>query len=119
MDVSPVTAWFFNWMWGLPLIVVTSVIHVVGLGLINDRVVQPLSGIAQRRRIRGQLHRDHGRRCMAVTVLHAIEGFAWAFAYQALGDGARMSAAVRYSFSAMTAYGHARILLEAWERWRH
>jgi hypothetical protein len=37
-------------MWGLPLIVVTSVIHVVGLGLINDRVVQPLSGIAQRRR---------------------------------------------------------------------
>jgi hypothetical protein len=50
MDVSPVTAWFFNWMWGLPLIVVTSVIHVVGLGLINDRVVQPLSGIAQRRR---------------------------------------------------------------------
>jgi hypothetical protein len=55
---------------------------------------------------------------MAVTVLHAIEGFAWAFAYQALGTAPDMSAAVRYSFSAMTAYGHARILLE-WERWRH
>ena len=32
MDVSPVTAWFFNWMWSLPLIVVTIVIHVVGPG---------------------------------------------------------------------------------------
>jgi hypothetical protein len=50
MDASPVTAWFFNWMWSLPLIVVTIVIHVVGLGLINDKIVQPLSGIAQRSR---------------------------------------------------------------------
>ena len=34
----------------LPLIVVTVVIHVVGLGLINERIVQPLSGIVQRLR---------------------------------------------------------------------
>jgi hypothetical protein len=112
MDVSPVTAWFFNWMWSLPLIVVTIVIHVVGLGLINDRVVHPLSGIAQRRRFAASFIVIMAVVAWLVTVLHAIEGFAWAFAYQALGAAPDMSAAVLYSFSAMTAYGHASVLLD-------
>jgi hypothetical protein len=39
MDVSNPTAWEANWAWGVPLIVLTSVVHVLGLALINDRIV--------------------------------------------------------------------------------
>jgi hypothetical protein len=112
MDVSPVTAWFFNWMWSLPLIVVTIVIHVVGLDLINEKIVQPLGGIVQRRRFTTNFVMIMAVVAWLVTVLHAIEGFAWAVAYQALGAVPDISAAVLYSFSAMTAYGHASVLLE-------
>jgi hypothetical protein len=112
MDDSPVTAWFFNWMWSLPLIVVTIVIHVVGLDLINEKIVQPLSGIVQRRRFTTNFVMIMAVVAWLVTVLHAIEGFAWAVAYQALGAVPDISAAVLYSFSAMTAYGHASVLLE-------
>src|SRR5215475_216446 len=36
--------WETNWVWGLPLIVLTSVVHVLGLGLINETVVGALRG---------------------------------------------------------------------------
>jgi hypothetical protein len=36
-------AWYASWAWSLPLIVLNVVIHVVGLGLINERVAQALS----------------------------------------------------------------------------
>jgi hypothetical protein len=32
------TAWHADWAWGLPLIVLTVVIHVLGLGLINEQI---------------------------------------------------------------------------------
>ena len=41
-------AWDVNWAWGLPLIVLNVVIHVLGLGLINERVVRALSGAMER-----------------------------------------------------------------------
>jgi hypothetical protein len=31
--------WGADWAWGLPLILLTVVIHVFGLGIINERVV--------------------------------------------------------------------------------
>jgi hypothetical protein len=112
MDVSPAAAWFLNWLWSLPLIVVTVVIHVVGLGLINERIVQPLSGIVQRLRFTVGYIVIMAVVAWLVTILHAIEGFTWAVAYKALGATPDMNAAVLYSFSAMTAYGHASVLLE-------
>ena len=51
-----------------------------------------------------------------VTALHALEGFAWALAYRLLGAVGDMTDAVLYSFSAMTAYGHASVVLE--RRWQ-
>ena len=37
---SQATSWRVDWAWSLPLIVVTVVIHVFGLGLLHDRVVR-------------------------------------------------------------------------------
>jgi len=34
-----VILWGADWAWGLPLILLTVVIHVFGLGFINERVV--------------------------------------------------------------------------------
>jgi hypothetical protein len=41
--------WGANWAWSLPLIVLSVVIHVIGLGLINESVARVLSGAMERR----------------------------------------------------------------------
>ena len=40
--------WEANWAWSLPLIVVSVVIHVLGLGLVNERVVHALKTVRDR-----------------------------------------------------------------------
>jgi hypothetical protein len=51
-ELANPAAWYASWAWSLPLIVLNVVIHVVGLGLINERVVQALSdGPMSRRRL--------------------------------------------------------------------
>ena len=45
-DIAP---WGANWAWGLPLILLTVVIHVFGLALINDGVVRVLRRTTRRR----------------------------------------------------------------------
>jgi uncharacterized membrane protein YeiH len=42
-------AWSNNWAWGLPLIVLTVLIHVFGLVLIRDQVVLELPLIMRER----------------------------------------------------------------------
>jgi hypothetical protein len=81
-DIAP---WGASWAWGLPLILLTVVIHVYGLALINDGLVRVL-----RRTISGRSFIALFAIVMAVavllaTVLHAIEGAAWAAAYLFLG----------------------------------
>ena len=43
MDTVDVGAWNANWAWSLPLIVLNLVIHVIGLGLINESVVSAMT----------------------------------------------------------------------------
>ena len=44
------SAWDTNWAWGLPLIVLTVIFHVIGLGLFNVRVHQFLARVQDHRR---------------------------------------------------------------------
>jgi len=46
--INPFT-WRGDWAWGLPLIVLTVVIHVSGLGLISQRAVHVAGRIIERR----------------------------------------------------------------------
>src|SRR5215469_6036624 len=41
--------WITDWAWSLPLILLTVVIHVFGLGVINEKVVRTLSRSTNRR----------------------------------------------------------------------
>jgi hypothetical protein len=38
-----IATWHADWAWGLPLIVLNVVIHVLGLGLINEQIVTRVS----------------------------------------------------------------------------
>lgn len=53
---------------------------------------------------------------LLTTVLHAVEATLWALAYLGLGALPDARAAMLYSLSALTSYGHASIFLT--HRWQ-
>jgi hypothetical protein len=108
--------WSNNWAWGLPLIVVTVLIHAFGLVLIRDRVVLELPLILRERRSSIVLAALTSTTVLMLTLLHAAEASAWAGAYVALGARPDFSSAILYSLNAMTSYGHADIFLA--RHWR-
>ena len=109
-------AWHVNWAWGLPLIVLNVVIHVLGLGLINEQIVGRVSHRLNPMRLTALFVVVMAAAALMATVLHAIEGTAWAVAYLGLGALPDVRTAMLYSLSAITSYGHAQILLDP--RWQ-
>ena len=98
------------------MIVVNVVIHVIGLGLINESVVRFLSGAMERRRFLAKFAVVMGVTALLATLLHGIEAAIWAGAYRLLGALPDGKSAMLYSLSAMTSYGHANLFLE--EQWQ-
>ena len=94
--------WHANWAWGIPLIIINVVIHVLGLGLINERVLQVLRAIDQRH-FTGVFAMVMGVVALLATILHAMEGMVWATAYRLLDALPGAHSAVLYSLSAVTA----------------
>ena len=103
--------WTADWAWSLPLILLTVVIHVFGLGIINERVVRTLSRSIDRRRLIPLFAVVMGVAVLMVTTLHGIEGVAWAAAYLFLGAIPDAKSAMLYSLNAMTTYGHESVSL--------
>ena len=103
--------WTADWAWSLPLILLTVVIHVFGLGIINERVVRTLSRSIDRRRLIPLFAVVMGVAVLLVTALHGIEGVAWAAAYLFLGAIPDAKSAMLYSLNAMTTYGHESVSL--------
>jgi hypothetical protein len=112
MNTVDAGAWSGDWAWSLPLIAVNVVVHVIGLGLINDSVVRVLSGARERRRFMPAFALVMGVAALLATVLHGIEAAIWATAYLLLGALPEVKSAMLYSLSAMTSYGHANLFLE-------
>ncbi len=116
MHLGGFNNWGIDWIWGLPLIILTVVIHAYGLALVNKRLTP--------KTIRpGSLHSlpvgsiiIMGGTALWTTILHAFEGGLWAVAYRILGALHDNKSAVLYSLGALTTYGHAAIELEPrWE----
>ena len=108
--------WETNWVWGLPLIVLTSVLHVLGLGLINETVVRALRRRTTQRHSTARFAVAMSLTVLLATVLHALEAALWAAAYLLLGALPDAKTAILYSLSAVTTYGHASALLAV--HWR-
>ena len=116
MDAVELGFWSGNWLWGLPLIVLNVVIHVVGLALISERVVGVLGGTMKRRHFVPKFAVVMSVIVLLATILHAAEAFTWAVVYRLLGALPDNKSAMLYSLSAITTYGHAQIFLE--DHWK-
>jgi hypothetical protein len=108
--------WSADWEWGLPLIVLTVVIHVLGLGLIGNVALRHSDSLVQRRYPIAVFAAVVGATTLLATCLHAIEAGIWAGAYRLLGALPDQRSAMLFSLNALTSYGHASLSLRnQWE----
>jgi hypothetical protein len=116
MNQTEHVLWASDWAWSVPLIILTVVIHVLGLGLFDQTAVPSLDRSLNRRRPIGAFIVLMGVTMLVVTVLHALEATIWAAAYRLLEALPDVRRAMLYSLSAMTTYGHANLYLaEQWQ----
>ncbi len=113
--VNPLT-FLADWAWGVPLIVMTVVIHVVGLGLMGQRAVRVSTRLMGHRHPKAAIVTLMGVTTLLATCLHTIEAAIWAVAYRLLGSLPDFRSSVLYSLNAMTSYGHTNLYLE--DRWQ-
>jgi hypothetical protein len=105
-----------DWAWGLPLIVLTVVIHVVALGFLSQRAVQACMGLRGCRHTKAALVALMGVTTLLVTCLHGMEAAMWAASYRLLGSLPDLRSSLIYSLNAMTSYGHTNLFLgDPWQ----
>jgi|SRR5271156_3661248 len=108
--------WSADWAWGIPLIVLTVVIHVFGLGLMAQVALGTSGAVFQRRYPTAVCAVVVGATTLLATCLHAIEAGLWAGAYRLLGALPDQRSAMLFSLNAITSYGHATLSLkDQWE----
>lgn len=108
--------WRADWALGLPLIVLTVVVHVFGLLVIDERIARIETEFANRHRYVVMFVVIVGVAALSTALLHGIEGSIWAAAYRLVGALPDNADAALYSLGAMTTYGHANLDLE--RRWQ-
>lgn len=107
--------WSTDWAWGLPVVVLTIVVHVVALVLISEALVRtapPRKG----RRGAGRFILAVALTALVAAILHGLEAGLWAVLYVGLGALPDVHDAILYSLGAITTFGHASIFLE--HRWQ-
>jgi hypothetical protein len=108
--------WGANWAWGLPLIVLTVIIHVFGLGLIQEGTLRLFTRATERRYRMASFATIMGTTTLLATSLHALEANIWAAFYRFLNALPDYKSSMLYSLNAMTSYGHENLNLGA--RWQ-
>jgi len=113
--ISPVL-WRSDWLWGLPLIVLTVVVHVVGLVSVKKIAFRILSHTIARKYSTTAFVATMGGTTLLATCLHGMEAGIWALAYRHIGALPDGKTAMLYSLNAITSYGHVNSFLE--EHWQ-
>jgi hypothetical protein len=104
-------AWDGNWAWSLPLIVATVIFHVIGLILINERVIDAMRILRTSRSFLFAFALIMGAATLGATLLHTFEVAIWSGLYWIIGALPDGKSALLYSLGAMTTYGHERFYL--------
>jgi hypothetical protein len=104
--------WGADWAWGVPLIVATVLIHVLGLGVIGKRAIRVPDRTIERRYPTSVFVTVMGATTLLVIILHALEAAIWAAAYRLLGALPDNKSAMLYSLNAITSYGHTDLNLQ-------
>lgn len=101
--------WGADWAWGLPLIVLTVIIHVLGLGIIHNKLIS--RGLHPRSSTPVVFVAVMSATTLLVACLHGLETVIWAAAYRINDAALDNKSAMLYSLNAMTTYGHASVEL--------
>lgn len=104
--------WSMKWAWSLPLIVLTVVIHVLGLGLMRRQAVKVFERTTQYHHKVAVFAAVLGAMTLLATILHGLEAIIWAMAYHALNALPDVESSIIYSLNAITSYGHTGVHLE-------
>jgi hypothetical protein len=115
MDSFETTTWVIDWVWSLPLMLLTVIVHVFGLAFINDAAIAILADIPARRRFMYRFAVVMTVAVLLMVVLHAFEAVAWGVAYLAIGLFPTTRTAMLYSLGAMTGFGAGNLSLP--EHW--
>jgi hypothetical protein len=109
-------SWDGNWAWSLPLVVITVILHVIGLGFINRRVLQTINLVKNHPNFNVLFVIVMGVTTLLATLLHALEAGIWAVIYRVVGAVPDGKSALLYSLNAITTYGHSDLnLAPHWE----
>jgi hypothetical protein len=87
------------------------VVHVVGLALINMRMVRTITDIRARRQFFPMFVSVMAVTALLATLLIGLEATLWAAAYRTLGALPDGRMALLYSLNAITSYGHTDLVL--------
>jgi len=112
--LSMPTVWRADWEWGLPLIVITVVIHVLGLRLVNVKGVNLYTRERDKRHPTIVFALFISGVILVATALHGVEAGLWAGCYKFLGAQPDFKSAMLYSLGAMTTYGSGLRLDDRW-----
>jgi hypothetical protein len=118
--------WVADWMWGLPLLILTVVFHVSIFVLMGRTMVRKthegktLGGktlwLETRRQRRRRFIFGIALIALGAAALHSFEAGVWAMVYIWLDALPNGETAMLYSLGAITSYGHAGVYLP--DRWR-
>ena len=109
--MSDAMSWDADWAWALPLIVLTLVLHVIGLALINIRMVHLIHRIRAGRQFFPIFVSVMGITALLAILLLGFEAALWAAAFVTLGALPDGRSAILYSLNAITSYGHTDLVL--------
>jgi hypothetical protein len=113
---SEAGVWRADWAWGIPLIVFTLVVHVLGMGLAHQTAVGFFARQEKHRRPMAVFVVVISTVTVWATCLHAAETALWAVLYELLGARPDYASAMLYSMGAITTYGHSGLYLqEGWQ----
>lgn len=102
-----------DWSWGLPLLVLTIIAYVSAI-VVTAKMLGKYRGSDRHKVLRFIIF--VALAAIASTAYLALEAAAWAAFYVWVGALSSPRAAMLYSVSAMTSYGHANVYLE--DRWQ-
>jgi hypothetical protein len=111
MNIDGLVPWTLDWLWSLPLSVITVIIHVFGLSLIRTQF-HAVIGRASYRTLSFVSIALMAGITVAVTLLHGFESAIWASAFRLLGALPDEKTAMLYSLNAMTTFGHSGYNME-------
>jgi hypothetical protein len=112
-QIDPRAPWHADWAWGIPLILLTVILHVFGLGLIRQQMLPIYREFMKRHHPTAAFTVVMGATTLLATILHAAEAAIWAGAYSLIGALPDLKYGMLYSLGAMTTYGHENFHLEA------